>query len=82
MVCDAWGRCFWRPNYYGYYGAAAVLRSPILWAGRALMVAPLLRTTLSPLVISKGALWGPFAFARSRVGPFACSRAGAIPKLI
>src|SRR4051794_34007241 len=21
MVCDAWGRCFWRPNYYGYYGA-------------------------------------------------------------
>ena len=19
MVCDAWGRCFWRPNYYGYY---------------------------------------------------------------
>lgn len=20
MVCDAWGRCFWRPNYYGYYG--------------------------------------------------------------
>ena len=18
-VCDAWGRCFWRPNYY-YYG--------------------------------------------------------------
>jgi len=19
-VCDAWGRCFWRPNYYGYYG--------------------------------------------------------------
>ncbi|MGY3458283.1 hypothetical protein ACVWW5_003733 [Bradyrhizobium sp. LM3.4] len=23
MVCDAWGRCFWRPNYYGYYGAPA-----------------------------------------------------------
>ena len=20
MVCDAWGRCFWRPNYDGYYG--------------------------------------------------------------
>ncbi|MBR0849467.1 hypothetical protein JQ543_17070 [Bradyrhizobium diazoefficiens] len=22
MVCDAWGRCAWRPNYgyYGYYG--------------------------------------------------------------
>ncbi|AWM01850.1 hypothetical protein [Bradyrhizobium amphicarpaeae] len=20
MVCDVWGRCFWRPNYYGYYG--------------------------------------------------------------
>ncbi|BAL76169.1 hypothetical protein [Bradyrhizobium cosmicum] len=20
MVCDAWGRCFWRPNVYGYYG--------------------------------------------------------------
>ena len=20
MVCDAWGRCWWRPNYYGYYG--------------------------------------------------------------
>ena len=19
MVCDAWGRCFWRPNYYGAY---------------------------------------------------------------
>ena len=19
MVCDAWGRCWWRPNYYGYY---------------------------------------------------------------
>lgn len=19
-VCDPWGRCFWRPNYYGYYG--------------------------------------------------------------
>lgn len=19
MVCDAWGRCFWRPNYDGYY---------------------------------------------------------------
>lgn len=19
MVCDAWGRCFLRPNYYGYY---------------------------------------------------------------
>lgn len=20
MVCNAWGRCWWRPNYYGYYG--------------------------------------------------------------
>jgi hypothetical protein len=20
MVCDAWGQCYWRPNYYGYYG--------------------------------------------------------------
>ncbi|WP_375159932.1 hypothetical protein [Bradyrhizobium sp. RDT46] len=20
MVCDVWGRCWWRPNYYGYYG--------------------------------------------------------------
>lgn len=20
MVCDPWGRCWWRPNYYGYYG--------------------------------------------------------------
>ncbi|MFH1344720.1 MAG: hypothetical protein ABIL01_26505 [Pseudomonadota bacterium] len=19
-VCDAWGRCWWRPNYYGAYG--------------------------------------------------------------
>ncbi|MGP9813893.1 hypothetical protein ACTZWT_20475 [Rhodopseudomonas sp. NSM] len=19
-VCDRWGRCFWRPNYYGAYG--------------------------------------------------------------
>ncbi|RTM11125.1 MAG: hypothetical protein EKK33_22760 [Bradyrhizobiaceae bacterium] len=19
MVCNAWGRCWWRPNYYGYY---------------------------------------------------------------
>ncbi|MBH5398187.1 hypothetical protein HZZ13_10340 [Bradyrhizobium sp. CNPSo 4010] len=19
MVCDAWGQCWWRPNYYGYY---------------------------------------------------------------
>ena len=37
MVCDAWGRCFWRPNYYGYYGAAAVLRSPILWVWAALL---------------------------------------------
>lgn len=22
MVCDAWGRCFRRPNYYGYYAPA------------------------------------------------------------
>ncbi|MDA9498591.1 hypothetical protein [Bradyrhizobium sp. CCBAU 11357] len=20
MVCNAWGRCWWRPNYYGAYG--------------------------------------------------------------
>ena len=20
MVCNAWGQCWWRPNYYGYYG--------------------------------------------------------------
>lgn len=20
-VCNAWGRCWWRPNYYGGYGA-------------------------------------------------------------
>ncbi|MBR0828734.1 hypothetical protein JQ596_24665 [Bradyrhizobium manausense] len=20
MVCDIYGRCWWRPNYYGYYG--------------------------------------------------------------
>jgi len=19
-VCNPWGRCWWRPNYYGYYG--------------------------------------------------------------
>ena len=19
MVCNAWGRCWWRPNYYGAY---------------------------------------------------------------
>jgi len=19
-VCNAWGRCWWRPNYYGHYG--------------------------------------------------------------
>lgn len=19
-VCDIYGRCWWRPNYYGYYG--------------------------------------------------------------
>ena len=19
-VCNGWGRCFWRPNYYGAYG--------------------------------------------------------------
>lgn len=28
MVCDAWGRCFWRPNYYGYYGAPAPYYGP------------------------------------------------------
>ncbi len=22
LVCDAWGRCFRRPNYYGYYEPA------------------------------------------------------------
>ncbi|RXT45071.1 hypothetical protein [Bradyrhizobium betae] len=27
MVCDAWGRCFWRPNY-GYYGAPAPYYGP------------------------------------------------------
>ncbi len=21
-VCNAWGRCWWRPNYYGSYGYA------------------------------------------------------------
>jgi hypothetical protein len=21
-VCNAWGRCWWRPNYYGYYAYA------------------------------------------------------------
>jgi len=21
-VCNPWGRCWWRPNYYGYYGYA------------------------------------------------------------
>ena len=21
-VCNLWGRCWWRPNYYGYYGYA------------------------------------------------------------
>ena len=20
MVCNQWGRCWWRPNYYGAYG--------------------------------------------------------------
>jgi hypothetical protein len=28
MVCDAWGRCFWRPNYYGAYGAPAPYYGP------------------------------------------------------
>jgi hypothetical protein len=21
-VCNPWGRCWWRPNYYGYYAYA------------------------------------------------------------
>jgi hypothetical protein len=28
LVCDAWGRCFRRPNYYGYYGAPAPYYGP------------------------------------------------------
>jgi len=23
MVCNAWGRCWWRPNYYGAYAIMA-----------------------------------------------------------
>jgi hypothetical protein len=58
MVCDAWGRCFWRPNYYGYYGAPPPYYgrryAPLWWAA-------LLRTTLSPLVSLKGPS-GPLRF--------------------
>ena len=82
MVCDAWGRCFWRPNYYGYYGAAAVLRSPILGMGRAFMVGLAITDHAIAAGDSRGALRGPFAFARSAC-VIACWRlAGAIPKLI
>lgn len=34
MVCDAWGRCFWRPNYYGYYGAPAPYYGPRYYGPR------------------------------------------------
>lgn len=34
MVCDAWGRCFWRPNYYGYYGAPAPYYGPQYYGPR------------------------------------------------
>lgn len=26
MVCNPWGRCWWRPNYYGAYGYYAPRR--------------------------------------------------------
>lgn len=34
MVCDAWGRCFWRPTYYGYYGAPAPYYGPRYYGPR------------------------------------------------
>lgn len=34
-VCDAYGRCFWRPNYaYGYYGGGPAYYAPRYYAPR------------------------------------------------
>ena len=30
MVCDVWGRCWWRPNYYGYYGPGRITALDIM----------------------------------------------------
>lgn len=32
-VCNPWGRCWWRPNYYGAYGAYGYYR-PHVWGPR------------------------------------------------
>ena len=38
MVCNAWGRCWWRPNYraygaYGYYGGPRRYYAPRYYGG-------------------------------------------------
>jgi hypothetical protein len=32
-VCNPWGRCWWRPNYYYYSYAPPLVVSPRVWGG-------------------------------------------------
>lgn len=32
-VCNPWGRCWWRPNYYGAYGYGPRLYGPRFYGG-------------------------------------------------
>jgi hypothetical protein len=34
MVCNPWGRCWWRPNYYGAYGFYGPRRFGPRWGWR------------------------------------------------
>ena len=59
-VCNPWGRCFWRPNYYGAYGYYGGPRRfygprPWGWAVTATGVAGELRGAARPLFLDYSA---------------------------